>query len=73
MDNSIDKTANESQDQIDEFRHGTLNEKRHTDFVEYLKKMGLKEYENGTVMFYEDETDVVKHNNNETLQSQISI
>jgi hypothetical protein len=28
--------------------------------VEYLKKMGMKEYENGTVIFYEDETDVKK-------------
>lgn len=48
---------NDSGDKIDEFR-GTQQEKRYKDFVEYLKEMGMKEYENGTVIFYEDETDM---------------
>ena len=26
-------------------------------FNEYLKKMGMREYDNGTVIFYEDEYD----------------
>ena len=32
--------------------------------MEYLKNMGLREYESGTVIFYEDEHDVSKHADN---------
>jgi len=61
---------NESQD-FNEIRPGTHTEKRHTDFVDYLKKMGMKEYENGTVIFYEDETDIKPKPHND--ESQLSI
>jgi hypothetical protein len=41
--------------------------------VEYLKKMGLKEYENGTVIYYEDETDVKSRQNILNEDSQESM
>ena len=64
LDKSLDPGVEESQD-FQDLRPGTINEKRHTDFVEYLKKMGMKEYENGTVIYYEDETDVKPKQSNE--------
>ena len=32
-------------------------ELRHLQFVEYLNKMGMAQYESGTVLYYEDEND----------------
>lgn len=32
-------------------------ENKKLDFQDYLKQMGMREYDNGTVFFYEDEYD----------------
>ena len=46
-----------SEDHSDLRHNSTLSKQeiRHKEFVEYLNKIGLREYENGTVFFYEDE------------------
>lgn len=72
IDKTIDQNSIESQD-FQDLRPGTMNEKRHVDFVEYLKKMGMKEYENGTVIYYEDETDVKPKQNILNEDSQESM
>ena len=63
-DNSLEKSAFNLDGEFDEItRQNSILSKeeiRHLQFVEYLKKMGMREYENGTVIFYEDEYDVKK-------------
>lgn len=63
-----------STDEFDELvRNGSIshnNEARHKNFLEYLKKMGMREYDNGTKIFYEDEYD--NHQNTSMNTSSIN-
>ena len=44
-------------------------ELRHLQFVEYLNKMGMAQYGTGTVLYYEDELDRKKLNNDSSYSS----